>query len=699
MKSEKILVTSALPYANGPIHFGHIAGAYLPADIFVRYKRLTGQDVSYICGTDEHGFAITVSAQAEGNSPQEHVDKYHKMITGIFDQFQIQFDHFSRTSKKEHHKLSQEFFMELYKGGFISEKVTDQLYAESLNLFLADRYVEGTCPHCGYEEARGDECGNCGTWLEALELINPKCKINGETPVVRQTKHWFLNLDAFENKLQEWMKDKKNWKPNVTHFIQNMIEQGLHPRPITRDMEWGVPVPLPEAEGKVLYVWFDAPIGYMSATKEWATLQGTPEKWKDYWQNPDCRLVHFIGKDNLPFHCVVWPAMLMGQNTEYVLPTDVPANEFYNLEGKQFSKSTGWYVDLENFFQKYSADSIRYSIASNAPETKDSAFSWKDFQNRNNGELADVLGNFINRTLKFTASYRDNQVPERKDLTPRDEEVLTAIQTTLSSLENLYDTYQVRKACFECMELARLGNRYFDEKAPWSSRKDNPQDCSNTLNISIHLVRALSLALSPILPTSCEKIRKMLNLSTDISSVHWSTEKASSFEVGHTLGEAEVLFTKIEDAQIQEEVNALQSKLGTNGDEKLNTSSKNAKVKEISKKKETSSTNNLIAFEEVGKVQLQVAKVLEAEAVPKSKKLLKLQIDLGEEQRQVVAGIRESYTEPEKLVGQSVIAVTNLKPAKLMGIESQGMLLAAKHPEGLTLITVSGEVPVGSSVG
>ena len=578
MKSQKILVTSALPYANGPIHFGHIAGAYLPADIFVRYKRLTGQDVTYICGTDEHGFAITVSAQVEGNSPQEHVDKYHKIITDTFNKFQIQFDHFSRTSKEEHHKLSQEFFTELYKSEFISEKVTDQLYAESLNLFLADRYVEGTCPHCGYTEARGDECGKCGAWLEALELVNPRCKINGEKPVIRQTKHWFLELNAFEEKLQKWIKAKTSWKSNVTHFIQNMIAQGLHPRPITRDMEWGVPVPLPKAEGKVLYVWFDAPIGYISATKEWARLQGSPEKWKDYWKNSDCRLVHFIGKDNLPFHCVVWPAMLMGQNSEYILPTDVPANEFYNLEGKPFSKSTGWYVDLEDFFKKYSADSIRYSIATNAPETKDSTFSWKDFQNRNNGELADVLGNFINRTLKFTFSYRDNQVPERKDLTPKDKEILENIQNTLSSLENLYDTYQVRKACFECMELARLGNRYFDEKVPWNTRKKNPQDCNNTLNIALHLVRALSLAFHPILPTSCEKIRKMLNLPTDARSIDWNEEKESTFEIGHVLGEAEILFTKIEDTQIQEEINKLQSKLNMDSHSQSHKSSKQKKT-------------------------------------------------------------------------------------------------------------------------
>ncbi len=701
MKNEKILVTSALIYANGTPHFGHIAGAYLPADIFVRFKKLTRADVVFISGTDEHGFAITVAAQKEGNSPQEHVDKYYSKITDVFDKFNIQFDNFSRTSQKEHYKLSQQFFNQLLENNFIEAKVTDQLYAPSLNLFLADRYVEGTCPHCGNEEARGDECPGCGTWLDALELKDPRCSINGETPIIRSTKHWFLKLGDFEERLQTWLAGKPHWKSNVKNFIQNMIEQGLHSRAITRDMEWGVPVPLEEAKGKVLYVWFDAPIGYISSTKEWAKKQGKPESWKDYWEDENCRLVHFIGKDNLPFHCVVWPSMLMGQNEPFILPEDVPANEFYNLEGKQFSKSTGWFIELDDFFSKYSTDSIRYSIATNAPETKDSAFSWKDFQNRHNGELADVLGNFINRTLKFTASYFENKVP-RKSTGVAHTKLSLQIEKTFTKIEKHYDTYQVRKACFDLMELAREGNRYFDERAPWKSRKEDIKECEATLFHALQLVKSLALLSYPIIPEASEKIWVMLGLSGTVKDVDWNTEKKKELTSGANLGVAEVLFAKIEDELIEKELQKLTELLDSQKKRpaKESKSPKKPHTAKATKNTEASNknTDNLVTFDEVMNVKLRVAEITQAESISKSKKLLQLQVNLGTEQRQIVAGIKEHYPEPQELVGKKIIMVSNLKPAKLMGIESQGMLLAAKSKGCMRLITPDGEIPLGSEV-
>jgi methionyl-tRNA synthetase len=672
MPKETILVTSALPYANGPIHFGHIAGAYLPADIFVRFKRLCRADIVYVCGTDEHGFAITVSAQQEGNSPRAHVDHYNKVIRNIFTKFNIDFDNFSRTSLKHHYKISQDFFLQLHKKRMISEKVTDQLFCESCSIYLADRYVNGTCPHCRFEEARGDECGKCGRWIEATELVNPLCKVCGNTPVIRQTRHWFLELGKFSEKLKKWISSKNNWKSNVSNFINGMIDQGLEARPITRDMDWGIPVPLEGADGKVLYVWFDAPIGYISSTIEWAQNQGNPDLWKHYWQNPDCRLVHFIGKDNLPFHCVTWPAVLMGQDDPYILPTDVPANEFYNLEGKQFSKSTGWYIDLEDFFTRYQTDSIRYAIAANAPETKDSAFSWKDFQNRHNGELADILGNFINRTLKFTQSHFENTVPERKKESKTDKQFLDRIKKTYILLEKLYDTYQVRRACFEIMDLARAGNRYFDEKAPWKSRKEDIEDCRTALNCSIQLVKALALLSHPIIPDTTEKIWAMLDLKGLVSEIDWQQEKEKELKPGHALGEPEVLFSKIEDREIEKELERLtkmvdrdKSETGTKSEEEI----------------------GIITFDQFQKVRLTVAEIIVAEPVEKSKKLVRLDIDMGREKRQIVAGIKEYYPDPVKLVGRKIIVVANLKPATLMGMESRGMLLAAKSEKGLYLVS------------
>ncbi len=669
MSKERFLVTSALPYANGPIHFGHIAGAYLPADIFVRFKKVCKEDVVYICGTDEHGFAITVSAQLEGNDPQKHVDHYHKVISGIFEKFNIEFDNFSRTSLEKHHKLSQQFFEQLLANQKISAQDTEQLYCNHDKMFLADRYVYGTCPHCGFEEARGDECGQCGKWLEALELKTPHCKMCNNTPVKKETRHWFLELNKFSDSLKEWLSQKEHWKPNVKNFINSMIEGGLEPRPITRDMNWGVKVPLKEAEGKVLYVWFDAPIGYISSTIEWAEKKGEPELWKKYWENPDCKLVHFIGKDNLPFHCVVWPSMLMGQNEPFILPHDVPANEFYNLEGKQFSKSTGWYIDLEDFFKKYSTDSIRYAIAANAPETKDSSFSWKDFQLKNNSELADIFGNFINRTLRFIGSKAGNTVPEFK-ASIGDTHVLELVSQKMAELTECYNNYQVRRACNVIMDIGRIGNKYFDEKAPWKSIKENLEECQNSLYVCTQIVKSLALACYPIIPESAQKIWQMLGLEGLIKDVDFNKECNIRINSGHVLGESQVLFGKIEDKQIETEIENLNAMLT---------------AKTAASKKDAI---NLVTIDDVAKVQLKTGRVVAAEEVPKSKKLLKLEVDLGSETRQILAGIKESYSDPKALIGKLVIAVSNLKPAKLMGLESQGMLLAAKDSKGLKLITV-----------
>lgn len=683
MNQEKILVTSALPYANGPIHFGHIAGAYLPADIFTRYKRMTDADIVYVSGTDEHGFAITIGAQAEGHSPQEHVDKYNKVISNIFKQFNISFDNFSRTSMPHHHKLAQQFFTQIRNNGYISKKTTDQLFCEKCNMFLADRYVYGTCPDCDAENARGDECGACGSWIDPLKLKQPHCKVCNATPTVKQTTHWFLELGKFSKDLTAWLDTKTDWKPNVKNFISKMIENGLEGRAITRDMDWGVKVPLSEAEAKRLYVWFDAPIGYVSATMEWAEKIGQPDKWKDYWYDKNTQLVHFIGKDNLPFHCVVWPAMIMGQDEDFILPSDVPANEFYNLEGKPFSKSSGWYVDIEDFFKTYNTDSIRYCIAAGAPETKDADFTWKDFQGRNNSELADILGNFINRFLKFSANYFENKVPEYCNPSNADTKTLESIKELSQTISQHYSHFHVRKAAFTIMELARVGNRYFDEKAPWKSRKTNIQDCACTINTCIQIGKALAIISYPIIPTTAQKIWDMLGLPDKIENNNWTEALQTPVATGHQLGNAEVLFAKIEDATIAKEEEKLHSMV--------------AKDKADNAKEKTEKTN-LITFDQFLSVKMQVGEVTQAEAVKKSKKLLKLQVNLGQKSIQIVSGIKESY-QPQDIIGKKVIVVSNLKPAKLMGIESQGMLLAANDNNKLSLITVDNpEISTGSEV-
>lgn len=682
MVKDKWLVTSALPYANGPIHFGHIVGAYLPADIFVRHLKLCGEDVVYICGTDEHGVAITIAAEQAGVTPKEHVDKYHKVIKDIFDKFNIQFDNFSRTTLPHHYKISQQFFLELYENGHISERETEQFYCATCKRFLADRYITGACPKCGYESARGDECGKCGAWLEPEKLIQPRCKICGSPPEKRKTKHYYIRLQDFSQRLIKWLDTKTNWKENVKSFIRNMIEEGLEERPITRDIEWGVPVPLPGNEGKVLYVWFDAPIGYISSTVEWAQKIGQPERWKDYWLDEKTRLIHFIGKDNIPFHCVVWPAMLMGQKTKYVLPENVPANEFLNLEGRPFSKGDNWYIDLSNFFEKYSTDAIRYALCANMPEGRDTDFKWKDFQLRNNSELADIYGNLVHRTLRFIALYRDSKIPATGDGNKIDWELLDKLALAPKTIKSCIRNYEFRKALFEIMELARAGNKYIDEKQPWRTRTEDPSDCSTTLRVASKLIAVMAYLSWPFMPNTAERIWKMLGMTQQLTSVNWDNAINVVIQDNQPLGEVEVLFNKIDDSLIEEEIAKLKGAT-------LEVSSQPVNVQPLAE--------NVIKYEHFSALDLRVAKVLKAEPVKKAKKLLKLEVDIGVEKREIVAGIAEHY-KPEELVGKSIVVVVNLEPRKIMGLESRGMLLAATHEDKLSLITVDKAIPAGAKL-
>ncbi len=662
----KVLITCALPYANGPLHFGHIAGAYLPGDCYARYERLKGNDVLYICGSDEYGIAITLSAELAGRTPKEHVDLYHELLKNFFSQLNFSFDHYSRTTWPGHTKTTQQFFMDLLENGYIEEKVTEQLYSEKDQKFLADRYVTGTCPKCGFTEARGDECQKCGASYEATDLINPRSKLTGSPLVRKPTKHWFMRYDLFKDKLNAWI-SKKDWKPNVINFAKTYINE-LKPRAITRDMQWGIPVPLPGAEGKVLYVWFDAPIGYISATQEWAERNHKPDAWKDYWLDPKTKLVQFIGKDNIPFHAVFFPAQIMGQNTPYKLVDELPANEFYNLEGRQFSKSEGWYIDLERFFKQFTADQIRYAIASNAPESQDSEFTWKDFQARCNNELLAKYGNLINRTLVFACNNCERKIPEVKNLHDQDREFLNKVHTLAKEADDAYAHFRLRRASQVIMELAQLGNVYFDAKKPWVSARSavTHQDMANSIACCLECLKVLALISSPIIPETAEKVWKMLGFKTSLAKQKWEEAVDSKLIAGQTLPEPKTLFTKIEDDIIQEEIE---------------------KLKEISKAKKTGSATSKeeISIDDVRKLDLRVAKILHVERVPKSKKLLKLTVDLGTEKRTIVSGIGEKMDDISLLVGKQIAVVANLQPAQLMGIESQGMLLSADLPEGFEL--------------
>lgn len=673
--SKRTLVTSALPYANGPIHLGHLAGAYLPADLYVRYKKLTSEDVIHICGSDEHGVPITIAAEKEGKEPQDIVNKFHNQNKQVFEDFGISFDYYGRTTSPVHHKTSQEFFTKLYKEDVFVQKTEEQLYDPKAGMFLPDRYVKGTCPNCGYEEAYGDQCESCGTSLSPTELIDPISAITGDIPETKKTKHWYLPLGDFQEKLENWIESRQNWKPNVTGQVKSWLNDGLADRAVTRDLTWGVPVPLEDAEGKVLYVWFDAPIGYISATKEWAEEQGAPERWKNYWQDEATDLIHFIGKDNIVFHCIMFPATLMAHG-DYVLPKNVPANEFLNLEGKKLSTSRGWAVWLNEYLDDFEPDLLRYVLGTILPETKDSDFSWEDFQNKVNSELADILGNFVYRTTSFTKNYFDGIVPELKDPTEKDREALAQIEVQKEKISEAYETFKLREAITETMKLARIGNKYFTEMEPWKSRKEDPEKCGNTLHVCLQVTAALSILFDPILPHKMRELRQELDIS---DTPLWEEVKGDILESGDTIKKGAILFEKIEDEQVEEQL--LKLKKRANGqDEEV----------DYPPLKEN------MEFDDFMKMDLRAGKIIEASTIENANKLLKLKVDLGFEKRIIVSGISNDY-DPADIVGQKVCVVANLAPKKLMGIESNGMILMAEEADG-SLKFIETEAKPGSII-
>ncbi|MCH9609021.1 MAG: Methionine--tRNA ligase [Chlamydiales bacterium] len=675
---KRVLITAALPYANGPLHFGHIAGAYLPSDCYARFERLQGSDVLYVSGTDEYGVAITLSAELAGRTPREHVDHFHGVISSFFDKLEISFDHFSRTTCTEHEPIVHAFFQDLQGGGFVEKQVTDQLYSEPDKRYLADRYVLGICPRCGFEEARGDECGRCGASYEATDLKIPRSKLTGAKLVKKKTTHWFLLFDKFKEKLSTFL-SVRPWRPNVINFAEQYLEE-IRPRAITRDLEWGVKVPLKDAKGKVFYVWFDAPIGYISATQEWAKLKGKPDAWEEYWLNPQTKYVQFMGKDNIPFHAIFFPAMIMGQSRPYKLVDDLVANEFYNLEGKQFSKSEGWTIDLKTFFDHFQADQIRYTLAANAPETADSEFTWKDFQLRCNSELVGKFGNFINRTLVFIQNKCGGKIPEAKKMEEADHRFVNEMARLLPEIEEQYRSYRIRKVSQLIMELAQLGNTYFDLKVPWKDAKSEETFpmMETTIALCLECIKALATVSAPIIPSSSKKIWEMLGIKTPPL---WKEGLEMQLEPGEQLPKPTILFQKIEDEVIEKQMETLKE---------LHT--KTAEVKEPS----YAPIKEEMTFDDFVKLDLRVGTILSAEAVPKSKKLLKLLVDIGLEKRTVVSGISLHYT-PEELVGKKVVLVANLKPVKLMGIESEGMVLAASLDSKLELVTLE-DLPGGAEV-
>ena len=677
---KRTTVTSALPYANGPIHIGHLAGVYLPADIYVRYLRSKGEDVIYIGGSDEHGVPITIKARKEGVTPQQIVDKYHEMIKKAFAGFGISFDVYSRTSAPIHHETAAEFFKTLYDKGEFIEKTSLQYYDEENNVFLADRYITGTCPHCGYEKAYGDQCENCGTSLSPTELIKPKSALSGAIPIKKETKHWYLPLDKYQDWLHEWIIDghKVDWKPNVYGQCKSWIDMGLKPRAVTRDLDWGVKVPLEEAEGKVLYVWFDAPIGYISATKEWAKEKG--KDWKPYWKDKDTRLIHFIGKDNIVFHCIMFPSMLK-QEGSYIVPDNVPAFEFMNLENEKISTSRNWAVWLHVYLEEFPGkqDVLRYALTTNAPETKDNDFTLKDFQARNNNELLAIFGNFINRTLVLTQKYFDGKVPEPGAFTDNDQRVLHEINQFPEKIGNALDNFHFREALSEMMNLARLGNKYLTDSEPWKLIKTDEASVKTILNISLQICANLAILSEPFLPFSSIKLTKMLNVPVR----KWNDAgRTDLLAPGHQLNKPFFLFEKIEDDVIEKQVQKL---LETKQENKANEET-------ISPAKED------IVFDDWIKMDVRIGTILEAEKVAKTKKLLKLVVDTGIDQRTVVSGIAEQY-QPEDIIGKQVCVLVNLAPRKLKGIESQGMILMAEDQDGrLSFISTDEPFLNGSEV-
>jgi len=654
---KRYLITSALPYANGPIHLGHLAGVYVPSDIYTRYQRLRGKDIIHVCGSDEHGVPITLKARNEGVTPQDIVDRYHAINKKAFKDFGIAFDIYSRTSNKVHHETASEFFKILYDKGEFLEKTSEQYYDTETNTFLADRYITGACPHCSNQGAYGDQCEQCGTSLSPSDLINPTSTISGSKPVLKETKHWYLPLDKYEPWLKQWiLEEHKEWKPNVYGQCKSWIDQGLHPRAVSRDLNWGIPVPVEGADGKVLYVWFDAPIGYISATKE------LTKDWEKYWKDEDSRMIHFIGKDNIVFHCIIFPAMLNAEGS-YILPDNVPANEFLNLENDKISTSRNWAVWLHEYLEDFPGkqDVLRYTLCANAPENKDNDFTWKDFQNRNNNELVAILGNFVNRTLVLTHKYFNGVVPSATSVSESDQKVLDEIKAIATAVEGSLESFRFREAIKLAMDLARLGNKYLTDTEPWKVIKTDEERVKTILNISLQITANLTLLLEPFLPFSMEKLRGFINFEETAWELLGNTEL---LKPGHQINKASLLFDKIEDEQIQQQLD----KLHNTKEENMNEASVTPQKPEIT-------------FDDFTKMDMRTATILKAEKVPKTKKLIKMLVDTGIDQRTIVSGIAEFY-DPEKLPGQKVCVLVNLAPRTIKGIESQGMILLSENGDG-----------------
>ncbi|SOC79653.1 methionyl-tRNA synthetase [Salinimicrobium sediminis] len=680
---KRYTITAALPYTNGPIHIGHLAGVYVPADIYARFQRMQGKDVAFVCGSDEHGVPITIKAKKEGVSPQDVVDKYHKIIKQSFRDFGISFDNYSRTSAKVHHKTASEFFKKLYDAGKFTEETTQQLYDEEAEQFLADRFVVGTCPKCGYEESYGDQCEKCGTSHNATDLINPKSTFSGSKPVLRETRHWFLPLDQYETWLKDWILEghKKDWKPNVYGQVKSWIDDGLRPRAVTRDLDWGIPVPVEGAEGKVLYVWFDAPIGYISSTKEWAEKTG--RDWEPYWKDEDTKLLHFIGKDNIVFHCIIFPAMLKAEGS-YILPDNVPANEFLNLEGNKLSTSKNWAVWLHEYLEEFPGqqDVLRYALTANAPETKDNDFTWKDFQARNNNELVAIFGNFINRVVVLTNKYYDGIVPNPAEFSEVDEQTLAELKAYPAVIASSIDRYRFREAQGELMNVARLGNKYLADEEPWKLIKTDEERVKTIMYVALQIASALATLSEPFLPFTAEKLKRMLDHGRSSSEATINTGGATPeiseeneweqiggdaelLPAGHQIGKAELLFLKIEDEQIQKQLDKLEATKAANL----------ADNKKAEPQKETAT------FEDFSKMDLRVGTIVEAAKMPKANKLLVLKVDTGLDVRTIVSGIAESF-KPEDIIGKKVTVLVNLAPRKLRGVESEGMILMTENASG-----------------
>ncbi len=658
-EKRKIIVTGALPYANGPVHIGHLAGVYLPADIYTRFLRKKNSDVIYICGTDENGVPITLSAEKEGITPKDLVKRYHKIIKESLKKSGVEFDNFSGTSRKIHHDLSQKIFLELYEKGYIEAKTSKEFYCENCKKFLPDRYVEGTCPYCDFEEARGDSCDSCGSWLEADQLKDPRCKLCGTTPIKKETKHWYLLLDKFQSQLEKWI-EKKNWRKTVKSYLKGWLKEGLKPRPITRDLEWGVPVPLDDApDNKVLYVWFDAPLGYISSTIEWAEKIGQPERWKDYWEDPNTTLIHFIGKDNIVFHGIIWPAIIMGTE-KFTLPDEIPANEYLNLEGKQISTSRNWAIWLHEYLENFEPDFLRYYLCSIMPETRDSEFKWKEFQERVNQELINNLGNFVNRTLKFLDRYNEGKIPKPGKLSEKDKEMLSEVNTLIDKIDASLSKFNFRQAIRLWMQISTTGNRYYDQMKPWESRKKDPERMATTIYLCSHLTHVLGTIGKLFIPFTAKKIFSLLKLEEK----EWGRLKEIELPDDHKTGKIEPLFQKIEDTDIEKQLRRLNM--------------------------------THVTIDDFTKMGLKVGVVEKVEDVQGADKLYKLTVDTGEK-RTLIAGVKKQYT-PEQLLNKKIIVITNLEPATIRGIKSEGMLLAASSGDKISIISPDSDVPAGSKV-